>query len=298
VAKALGPWALGKRLRELREGAGWSGARLAEELGPGWRQSKIAKIETGARLPTVEEITAWAQAVGADVDRLLALRHKTSVMYTAWKERHDESGGPAAFQAELAVLESSCAMLGEYQPSLVPGLLQTPAYAREMIGPATNTIADGTAPEEIGQLVAAKVRRGGILYEGTRRIVHVMGEAGLRTRIGVQTVETLRGQLEHLAELATLPGHTFGVIPHSAVVPIPPVSGFVVYDQDLVGIDHAGGDLEITDPDQIARYSRWLDLLLAVAITGEDAAEFCRRVAGELAGDGTDVEPRKASEPR
>ena len=203
-------------------------------------------------------------------------------MYAAWKERHDESGGPAAFQAELAVLEASCKMLGEYQPSLVPGLLQTPAYARQMIGPASNVTEDGTAPEEIGQLVAAKVRRGGILYEGTRRIVHVVGEAALRTRMGVQTVETLRGQLEHLAELATLPGHTFGVIPHSTVIPIPPVSGFVVYDQDLVGIDHAGGDLQITDPEQIARYSRWLDLLLDVAVTGEEAAKLCRRVATEL----------------
>ena len=282
MAKPPGASALGKRLRELREGAGWSGAKLAEELGPGWRQSKIAKIETGARLPTADEITAWAQAVGADVEQLLALRQKASVVYLAWKERHVESGGPAGFQAELAALEASCTVLGEYQPSIVPGLLQTPAYARQMIGPASNLTADGTAPEAIGQLVAAKVRRGGILYEGTRRIVHLMGEAGLRTRIGVQTVETLRGQLEHLAELATLPGHTFGVIPHSAVVPIEPVSGFVVYDQDLVGIDHAGGDLQITDPEQIARYSRWLDLLLDVAVTGEEAAKLCRRVATEL----------------
>ncbi len=79
------------------------------------------------------------------------------------------------------------------------------------------------------------------------------------------------------------------MIPFGAVVPIEPVSGFVLYDQDLVGIDHAGGDLEITDPDQTARYSRWLDLLLAVAVTGEDAADMCRRVAGELSDDGTDV---------
>lgn len=208
-------------------------------------------------------------------------------MYAAWRDRLAESGGAAGFQEQLAALEASCTMLGEYQPSIVPGLLQTPAYARQIIGPANNAAEDGMTPEEIGQLVAAKVRRAGILYEGKRRIVHVVGEAALRTRIGIQTVETLRGQLEHLAELATLPGHNFGVIPYSAVVPIEPVSGFVVYDQDLVGIDHAGGDLQIAEPDQIARYSRWLDLLLGVALTGQDAAELCRRIAKELTDQST-----------
>jgi hypothetical protein len=86
----------------------------------------------------------------------------------------------------------------------------------------------------------------------------------LRTRIGVQTPETLRGQLEHRAELATLPGHEFGVIPFSAVLPIERESGFVAYAQDLVGIDHAGGDLQITDPSRSpdtpggwTRYLQW-----------------------------------------
>jgi len=37
-----------------------------------------------------------------------------------------------------AALEAACTVLGEYQPSIVPGLLQTPAYARQMIGPSNN----------------------------------------------------------------------------------------------------------------------------------------------------------------
>jgi transcriptional regulator with XRE-family HTH domain len=277
-----GARALGDRLRALRESAGLSGAALAEALGPGWRQSKISKIETGGRVPSTEEVTAWARAVGADVEPLLALRAKASVAYAAWRDRLADAGGGAGFQQELAALEASCSVLGEYQPSIIPGLLQTPAYAQQMIGPANNATADGMTPEDLGQLIAAKVRRAGLLYEGTRRIIHVVGEAALRTRIGTQTPETLHGQLEHLAQLATLPGHEFGVIPFSAIVPIEPASGFVVYDQDLVGIDHAGGDLQITEPEQIARYRGWLDALLAVAVTGTDAADLCRAIATEI----------------
>lgn len=40
--------------------------------------------------------------------------------------------------------------------------------------------------------------------------------------------------------------------------------------------------LELTEPDVVARYSRWLDQLLDVALTGPDAADFCRQVAASL----------------
>jgi len=43
---------------------------------------------------------------------------------------------------------------------------------------------------------------------------------------------------------------------------------------------------QLTEPDAVARYSRWLDRLLAVALVGEDAARFCREVAASLPDDG------------
>lgn len=269
----------GERLRSLRETAELSGAALADALGPGWSQSKIAKIETGRRVPSAEEVTAIAGAVNADPTPLLALREKAAILYGGWRERIAAAGGAASFQNELAALEASCTSLGEYQPALIPGLLQTPSYARQMIGPA-NAIADQNL--DLGQMVAAKVRRAGILHEGTRRIVHVLGEAALRTRIGAQTTDTLRAQLAHLADLATLPGHQFGVIPFTTCVPIEPASGFVVYDQDLVAIEHAAGDLQIAEPDQVARYVKWLDVLLEVAVTGAAAADLCHHTAQAL----------------
>jgi transcriptional regulator with XRE-family HTH domain len=269
---------LGERLRTLREAASLTGAALAEQLGPGWRQSKIAKIEGGVRVPTVEEVTAWAAHLGADPEPLLSLREKAAILYHGWRDRIAGAGGAAEFQQEIAALEASCTTLGEYQPCFIPGLLQTPAYARQMIGPANAIAEDG---HDLGRLVAAKVRRAGILHEGTRRIVHVIGEAALRTRIGAHTEATLRAQLTHLAELATLPGHEFGVIPFTALLPIEPASGFVCYDQDLVVVEHAGGDLQLADPDEVARYADWLEQLLGVALTGPDAAAFCLRIAAE-----------------
>lgn len=184
---------LGERLRALREAAGMSGAQLAGALGTGWRQSKISKIENGRQLPTIEEVRAWAIAAGADPRPLLALRAKTSARFGAWRDRIAEAGGGVALQEEIGALERAATRLGEYQPAFVPGLLQTPAYARGMLGAEDGVIEDGIPAAELGLVVAGKLRRQAILYESGREITHILGEAALRIRIGAVSVETMQG---------------------------------------------------------------------------------------------------------
>ena len=274
---------LGARLRALREEAGISGLQLAKALGLGWRQPKVSRIENGLKLPTEEEIRAWAAVVGAEPGPLLALRRKAAAEYGVWKDRIAGAGSPAAFQDELRALEASCTqLLAEYQPALVPGLLQTAAFMREMADGEEFLAEDGITPETIGPLIAAKLRRQAILYEGGRQVVHVLGEAVLRTRVGRVTAETMRGQLEHLAETATLPGHELGIVPFAVASPVAPASGFVLYDNDLAVVETLGGRLQISDPDIVARHVRWLELLRQAAVSGTEAADMCRRTANEL----------------
>jgi hypothetical protein len=138
----------------------------------------VSRIESGQQLPSVEEIEAWARATGADPAPLLALSGKASAEYGPWRERIAGAGGPAALQDEIGALERSCStLLAEYQPGFIPGLLQTPACMREMADGEEFLAEDGITPDELGRLIAAKVRRASILYEGGRRIVHVIGAA-------------------------------------------------------------------------------------------------------------------------
>lgn len=281
TARALS--GLGERLRALREQADMSGLHLAKALGPGWRQPKVSRIENGLQLPTADEIRAWAAAVGADAAPLLALHGKAAAEYGLFKDRIAGAGGPAAFVDELSALEASCTrLLAEYQPALVPGLLQTAAFMREMADSEEFLDDNGITPENLGPLIAAKIRRQSILHEGGRQIVHIIGEAVLRTRVGNVTVETMRGQLAHLAETATLPGHELGIVPFSIASPIAPASGFVLYDDDLAVVETLAGRLQITDPAIIARYARWLEQLRQAATTGSAAADLCRQAASEL----------------
>lgn len=272
---------LGGRLRALREEAGFSGVAFAMALGEGWRQSKISKIETGQQLPTTGEITAWATLTGADAASLTALRAKASAEYGAWKERINAAGGAVAFQDELSALARSCVFLAEYQSVVVPGRLQTPAYMREMAQGGEFLADDGIPADVLDHVIAARLRRQSILYEPGREIVHVLTEGVLRTRFGAMSLATQRSQLMHLAEMASLPRHTFGVIPFSE--PLPVAAGeFKLYDRDLVIVETVAGELQLTEPEAVARYSRWLDQLLTAALTGEEAAEFCREVARSL----------------
>jgi transcriptional regulator with XRE-family HTH domain len=280
-ARALG--ALGARLRAVREAAGMSGAELARRLGPGWRQPKISRLETGQQLPAEQEIEAWAKAVGADPAPLLALRGKASAEYGTWQDRIASAGGPAASQDELGALERSCTtLLAEYQPALVPGLLQTPSFMREMADGEEFLTENGIPPAAIGSLIAAKIRRQTILYEGGRRVVHVLGEAVLHTRVGTVSPDTMREQLAHIAGTAAIPGHELAIVPFSVASPVAPASGFVIYDNDLAVIETLGGRMQIAEPELVARYNRWLELLLGAALTGADAAEMCRHAADQL----------------
>jgi len=87
------------------------------------------------------------------------------------------------------------------------------------------------------------------MYEPGRQIVHVVGEAALRTRIGGMSVATLRGQLTHLVEMSELPGHTFGVIPFSVVTPFTPaVRVGDVRPRPSSSSKTLDGSLQLTDP--------------------------------------------------
>jgi len=124
---------LAEALKALRVGAGLSGARLADTLG--WQQSNVSKIETRKQLPSEDDITAWAGAVGATPETasdLLAMLRGARVEYAAWKDAYRESGA-GGVQADILELEAQTTRIAEFQPAFVPGLLQTSEYAREYL---------------------------------------------------------------------------------------------------------------------------------------------------------------------
>jgi transcriptional regulator with XRE-family HTH domain len=279
ITSALGE--LGAALRALRTSTGKTGTEFAELLGDGWQQSKVSKIERGRQLPSEQDVVAWALATATEPAPLVALRQQAAGNYRSDSERNRRSGGAVAHQRDLSTMMESCRRYCEFQPTVVPGLLQTAAYITSWAEGDASYADLAVSSDEFRQILATRLRRQSLLYEPGREFTYVMTEAALRTRIGRVSATTLRNQLAHLGELAVVPGLTIGIVPFEVALPVGP-SGFAMYDATLVRIETSGGVLELTDDEAVARYSRWLDQLVDVALTGEQAAEFCRKVAASI----------------
>uniref|UniRef100_UPI00099E11E2 DUF5753 domain-containing protein n=1 Tax=Streptomyces sp. NRRL S-237 TaxID=1463895 RepID=UPI00099E11E2 len=138
-----------------------------------------------------------------------------------------------------------------YCSHVVPGLLQTPAYAAAVI------TAYGTfqgAADDVEAAAAARVKRSRDLHKRGRRFAFLIEESVPHSRIA--DPDTTAAQLEHLIELAGLPQVSLGIIATRAPRPLWSMESFTVYDEVQVGIELLSARVTITAPGEIATYER------------------------------------------
>src|SRR6266571_1145187 len=119
---------LAAELRRLRDRAGLSGRQLAEQIRIS--QSKVSRIESGLTVPSAPEVAAWAAAVSASGTATELLTALTDVVYTEVHPWHAALREKIHLQDEIQEIENRARTKLTYEPSLVPGLLQTAEYAR------------------------------------------------------------------------------------------------------------------------------------------------------------------------
>ncbi|HET9117948.1 MAG TPA: Scr1 family TA system antitoxin-like transcriptional regulator, partial [Pseudonocardiaceae bacterium] len=162
---------LAARLKALRAGAAPSGAEFARVIG--WQQPRVSKLETGRQLPTETDIRAWVAASGAGesvIVELLGLLAAARIEYVTHRDESRIQGGLTKVQDAQAAAEARVTYIAEWQPAMVPGLVQTAAYARELLmRPDRSTLID---PSEVDPeaMAAGRVRRQDVLYQPGRRI--------------------------------------------------------------------------------------------------------------------------------
>lgn len=248
------------RLRQARRDAKLTGALMANQLGPGWAQPKVSKIESGRQLPTVDDVHAWASATGASVDELLALHDRARHEFETFRSAYDED--PATHQAAYGAAEQAATTLFCYQPLIVHALLQTPEYARAILNLPGGPADHGATADQIDSMIAERMRRASILYEPGRTVTVLIGEAVLRNQVG--SAELMQHQREHIDRLMRTVHHArIGVIPFDRC-PILPLHGWEQRD-GIVSIETTAGDLEIADPSEVAQYKSWAQHLIAAA---------------------------------
>lgn len=272
---------LAARLKAIRAAAAPSGSEFARIIG--WQQPRVSKLETGKQLPTEADIRAWVAASGASesvVTELLGLLVAARVEYVTHRDESRIEGGLTKVQEAQAAAEARVTYIAEWQPAMVPGLVQTAAYARELLErPDRSTLTDpGDVDPEA--MAAGRIRRQDVLYQPGRRIELILGEAALRSTPG--TITTLLGQLDRLVSVIDLPTVSLGIVPFP-LMPVMPLSSFFMHDE-VVYIETLTGEQRLSELDEVAVYVRAFGLLRDAAVTGPDAVALIQRVAAELRG--------------
>lgn len=190
--------------------------------------------------------------------------------YTSWNDTVD--GGLATLQQALINIEADTKYQRSYSPDLVPGLLQTPDYARAVL---TRCSAVLGSPDDIEQTTTARMERQKGLDAPGRQFRILINEAALSKTVGSAAV--MATQLRQLREtLTTRENVEIGIIPANAEF-VAPATNFVIHDTTHVDVETLTGAIEARGIEDIALAERTFALLAAQATYGDDARAIVDR---------------------
>jgi transcriptional regulator with XRE-family HTH domain len=261
----------------MRRDAGLTGDQLAARLQ--WTRSKVPKLENGRQMPSAADIRHWADATGqaGEVPELLAMLGDAEVSRQQW--RHKLRGGNAALQGEFDYLARGASRIRSFQVMVVPGLLQTPDYARYRALEAVRL--HGAAEDQVAETVAARARRQEVLYDMDKTFEFVITDAALRYLLCPP--EVMRGQLNKLLGSLGLENVEFGIIPPGGRLAVAPMLGFLMADD--VTVIESFTSASTLRGEESAKYGEIMDGLMAEAVTGENARELILDALAALKND-------------
>ncbi|OPG03405.1 helix-turn-helix transcriptional regulator [Microbispora sp. GKU 823] len=268
---------LGAQLRRLRENARLSGKDLAERLR--WQPSKVSRIENARQTATEDDVALWGKAVDADpqtIDGLIRQAAGLLKRHDSWRQRH--RNGLAALQEDVRDMEARTRLFRAFEPGVVIGLLQTTEYARHIFG-KVRRVYEST--DDVDDAIRVRMRRQEILYDPSRRFRFVMPEAVLRYRLAPPDV--MRGQLDRLIAVTTLPNVEFGLLPFEAQLPSALMNSFWIYDDCMVGVATRTRDLLLRDAEDVAFYAQAFEEFCEVAAFRDEARALIVRALDDYA---------------
>lgn len=268
--------ALGKRLRELRQQAGLSGKELAESLS--WVGSKVSKIENGKQTPTDQDIRAWTGATDSadQTEGLLAALHTLELQHAEWQRLL--KAGMKSHQLSISQQDEKTKLFRGFENTVVPGLVQTPEYARARFA---QVVLVHKVPNDINEAVKQRMQRQEMLYRPDKRFHIVITESVLRYRL--VSLDIMLGQLDRLMAISSMRNIRLGIIGFKTRYVTDPRHGFWLLDNELVRVETYSAELNLRQPQEIELYSRIFEQHAAVASYGPPARAIIGRAMQELA---------------
>jgi transcriptional regulator with XRE-family HTH domain len=251
---------LARALRHLREEASLTIEDVAEklEISP----STVSRMETaqvGVRPRDLRFLLDMYEITEAERDQLLQIARERRQQQW-WQEYADLPN------IAVAGLEEDASAIWQYSTQLVPGLLQTEAYARAVLG----AIRLDSKPGDIDRRLDLRLHRQALLTRADAPEYWViLDEAVVRRQVGGPAA--MAEQLGHLIEVARLPNVTVQVLPFTSGEHAGMDGEFTILhyreseDPDVVYIENTGNDLYLERSEVTRRYNKLFDHLRAAA---------------------------------
>ncbi|WP_030724779.1 helix-turn-helix domain-containing protein [Streptomyces sp. NRRL S-237] len=269
---------LGAELRRLRLARGLTSTQVAEHLLIS--QPKVSHLETGRRRISPRDVRDLCGLYGVTdrqvVDALMEMARESD------RQGWWVACGEVPYTVYIG-LETAAASVRSYEPLVISGLLQTPAYAAAV---TAETIPLATE-EQIAVRREVRLCRQSRAHHPARpfRLWVVLDESALRRVVG--SPEIMREQLEYLNCLGEQPHITVQVLPHSAGAH-PGISGqfsILEFPDNAMGtvyLERFTSDLYLEKRSDVRHYGAMFEHLQAQALNPEHTRRFVTRAAQEL----------------
>lgn len=270
---SVGGRRLAAELRRLRERAGLNGEEVSRRLG--WSGSKLSRIELHRIGVKQADLRKLLELYGLDEghrDELLALARES-------KQKGLPQKAAARFPqvATYVYAEAEAESVWNWEPQIVPGLLQTHDYARAVIRP-WNKMFPGPPGEIDRRIEARMLRQQRLTGNPPLAFSVVIDESVLHRRFGDQTV--MREQMERMVEAAELPNVEIRVHPLASDTP-PLTAGAFSYMQfpqvhdvpmnDIVSVEHLEGSYYLEEEEHTFRYRVAFEYLVRQSLSPEES---------------------------
>jgi transcriptional regulator with XRE-family HTH domain len=260
-------------LKEAREKVGISARELSRRLDVA--HTTVGRWENGLTVPEADDVStllSCLQVEGEDRERIMSLARGSVV--DDWL-----TSGPSGISQQLAGVmecERTAKHITEWSPLVIPGVLQTSAYARAIM--ANTTLSPGTAEASVMLRMA---RRDAITRRDPIRLVALIGEPAVRGGIGGPDV--MVDQLRHLLAMAKLdtvsiqivsvanewhPGHVGPFILYAFESGLPPI----------LYLEHYQTGAFLVDEDHLKDYHAAVETIRGIGMNPADSIDLISEI--------------------
>jgi transcriptional regulator with XRE-family HTH domain len=272
---------LGTELRKLRESNGYKLEEVAAQLGVA--PSTLSRIETGKAPTKSAYLNQMLEMYGVvePGQRQVLVDMAREGHRKGWWAAYDDVL-PSGFDIYVG-LEAETAAVRGYEISVVHGLLQTPDYARAVLG----EMFPRHATDQIDRLVDLRIERQRRLDDDPPLdLWAILDEAVIRRPVGGNQV--MRHQLEHLVTMAAKPGVTLQVLPFASGAHAGHGGPFSILefpnrtDSEVAYVESVAGYLYLEKDREVRTRVEAFDRLRAAALSPSASVDLIAEVANEL----------------